>query len=93
MAEEFDLSSVDKLLHTGWAVSLGAAQKSIDMMRDPPQTVSKLLSGMKSMFTLPENTGPEFEDKAKALAGVWMVRGLSIVSELKASGEKLTEGK
>jgi len=93
MAEEFDLTSVDRLLRMGWSISLGAIKTSIDMMRDPPQAVSRFVSGMKEIFTLPDATGPDFEDKAKALAGVWLEKGMSLLSEFKTAGEKLTEGK
>lgn len=88
MAEEFDLTSVDQLLHTAWAVSLGAMRTSIELMRDPPQAVSKIVSGMKSMFTLPDGAGPDFDDKAKALAGVWLEKGMSLISEFRTAGGK-----
>lgn len=63
------------------------------MVRNPPETVSKVISGMKSMFTLPENTGPDLQDQARALAGVWLEKGIGLISEFKAAGEKFTDGK
>lgn len=93
MGQNSDRNTLTGLLQTGWTISLGAASTGIEMMRNPPETVSKVVSGMKSMFTLPDNTGPELQDKAQALAGVWMEKGVTLVSELKAAGEKLTEGK
>jgi hypothetical protein len=63
------------------------------MMRNPPETVSKVVAEVQSMFTLPDNTGPDLQDKAQALAGVWVQKGVTIMSEFKAAGDKLTEGK
>ena len=93
MAKEFDRNILSELINTGVAISVGAASKSIEMARNPPETVSKVISGMMSMFTLPDNTGPDLHDKAQALAGVWVEKGITLVSEFKAAGEKLTEGK
>ena len=93
MAQEFDRNILTGLFQTGLAISLGAAQKSIQMARNPPEAVSKAVSEMKSMLTLPENAGPDLQDKAQAMAGVWLQKGVTLVAECKAAGEKYTEGK
>ena len=93
MAEEFDPDLLTGFLRTGLAISVGAASTGIEMMRNPPETVAKVVSGMKAMFTVPDDTGPELQDKAQALAGVWIQKGVSLMSEFKAAGEKFTEGK
>lgn len=93
MAAEFDRNILTGLLQTGLEISLGAASKSIEMMRNPPDTVSKVASGMMSLLTVPGNTGPALQDKAQALAGVWMEKGVSLISEFQAEGAKLTKGK
>jgi len=93
MAEEFDRNILTGLLRTGLEISLGAASKSIEMARNPPDTVAKVVSGMMSMFTVPGNTGPALQDKAQALAGVWIEKGVSLISEFQAEGEKFTKGK
>jgi hypothetical protein len=93
MAEDSDSNILSGLLKTGIEISLGAASKSIEMVTNPPQGISTMVSGMTSMMTLPEDTGPGLQDKAQALAGVWLKQGLTLVSELQAAGEKLTNGK
>jgi len=93
MAEEFDRNILTGLLKTGLEISLGAASKSIEMVRNPPDTVAKVVSGMMSMLTVPAKTGPALQDKAQALAGVWIEKGVSLISEFQAEGEKFTKGK
>jgi hypothetical protein len=93
MGEESDRNVLSGILQTGLEISLGAASKSIEMVSNPPETVSKVVSGMMSMLTLPDNTGPGLQDKAQAMAGVWVKQGLTLMSELKAAGEKFTGGK
>jgi hypothetical protein len=93
MADESDRNIFAGLLQTGLQISLGAAQKSIDMLRNPPDSVLKVASEMSSMFTLPADTGPGLQDKAQAIAGVWIQKGVTLVSECKTAGEKMTEEK
>jgi hypothetical protein len=93
MAEEFDRNILTGILQTGLAISLGAASKGIEMVRNPADGVSQVISGMKSMLTVPDETGPALQDKAQALAGVWIEKGVSLMSEFKAAGEKFTDVK
>lgn len=93
MAREFDRNILTGLLETGLAITLGAAQKGIQMAKNPPETVSKVVSEMKSMLTVPENAGPDLTGKAQAMAGVWLQKGVTLVAECKAAGEKFTDGK
>jgi hypothetical protein len=76
------------LLQTGLDISLGAAHKSIELARNPPESASRLLSDAVSMFTVPAHAGPELKDKAQAIAGVWMEKGMTLLSECKTAGEK-----
>jgi hypothetical protein len=93
MADEFDRNILSGLLQTGLQISLGAAQKSLDMLRNPPESVLKVASELTSMFTIPADTGPELQDKAQAMAGVWLQKGVTFVSECRTAGAKLTEEK
>jgi hypothetical protein len=93
MADEFDRNIFTGLLQAGLQISLGAASKSMEMMRNPPDSVSKVVSGMMSMLTVPSHAGPGLPEKAQAMAGVWMEKGVTILSECQAAGEKLTKGK
>ena len=90
---DFDRNILTGLLQTGWEISVGAASKSIEMARNPPDTVAKVASGMMSLLTVPENSGPALQDKAQALAEVWIEKGVSLISEFQAAGAKLTKGK
>jgi hypothetical protein len=92
MAENSQKNGLFGLIQTGIDISLGAAHKSIEMARNPPQAASKLLNDVMSMFTVPAHAGPELQDKAQAIAGVWMEKGMSLLSEFKTAGEKYKEG-
>ncbi|HEX4278386.1 MAG TPA: hypothetical protein VHZ74_23690 [Bryobacteraceae bacterium] len=92
MAAEFDSNILSGLLKTGLEISLGAASKSIEMVANPTEGISQVVSGVASMLTVPAETGPGLPDKAQALAGVWLKQGLSLIAELQAAGEKLTKG-
>jgi hypothetical protein len=93
MAREFDRNILTGLFETGLAISLGAAQKSIQMARNPPEAVTKVVSEMKSMLTVPKDAGPDLQGKAQAIASVWLQKGVTLVAECKAAGEKFTDGK
>jgi hypothetical protein len=93
MAAEFDNNILSGLLKTGIEISLGAATKGIEMVANPADSVTKVVTGVASMLTVPEETGPGLPDKAQALAGVWLKQGLSLMAEFQAAGEKITKGK
>ena len=88
MAENSDKNGLFGLLQTGLDISLGAAHKSIEMARNPPAAASKLLSEMASLFTVPAHAGREIQDKAQAIAGVWMEKGMTLLAECRTAGEK-----
>ena len=97
MPEEFDRNTVLSLLQTGFEISLGAAHKSLEMARNPQDSALKVVSEMKSMLALPAHSSvessPDLGSKAQALAGLWMEKGATLLSELKTAGEKYIEGK
>lgn len=93
MPEDFKSDTLFGFLQTGFEISLGAAQKSIEVARNPQDNAVKLVSEMKTMLTVPEHSGPAFQDKAQAMAGMWLEKGMTLLVELKTAGGKLTEGK
>jgi len=93
MADEFDRNIISGFLQAGLQISLGAAQKSLEMLAHPSDSALKVASEMTSMLALPAETGPGLQDKAHAMAGVWLQKGVTLVSECKTAGEKLTEEK
>ena len=93
MPEDFKSDTLFGFLQTGFEISLGAAQKSIEAVRNPQDNAVKLISEMKTMLTVPENSGPELQDKAQAMAGMWLEKGMTLLAEFKTAGGKFTEGK
>lgn len=93
MAEDFDSKSVPGLLQAAFSVSLGAAHRGLEALGNPPAAASKMIGELESLLTVPEGAGPALEDKAKAMAGAWMTRGVMILSDFKSAGEKLGEKK
>jgi hypothetical protein len=91
MPDEFDSNLLSGFLQTGLQISLGAAQKSMEMLRNPSDSALKIASEMTSLLALPAETGPGLQDKAQAMAGVWLQKGATLVAECKAAGGKLTE--
>jgi hypothetical protein len=92
MADQSDRKIIPDLLQTGLTISLGAAHKSLEMMRSP-DAISEMISEMKSVFTLPFGTGEGLQDKAQAMASVWVTKGVTLMAECKVAGEKLSEEK
>ena len=80
-------------LQTVFALSLGACYKSFEMMKTPSDSVSKMFSEMKELFSLPGDAGEGLKGKAEAVAGVWMSKGMDLVETCKTAGEKFTEAK
>jgi hypothetical protein len=70
MPEDFKSDTLFGFLQMGIEISLGAAQKSIEVARNPG-----------------------LQDKAQAIAGMWLEKGMILLSELKTAGGKFTEGK
>jgi hypothetical protein len=93
MPEDFKSDTLFGFLQTGIEISIGAAQKSIEAARNPQDNAVKLISEMRTMLTVPENAGPEFQDKAQAMAGMWLGKGMTLLAEFKTAGGKFTEGK
>ena len=52
-----------------------------------------MMNAAKQMVTIPDGTEGGIKEKAEALAGVWMDKGMSLVNDCKSAGQKFTEGK
>jgi len=92
MADEFDRKLIPELFQTTFAVSLGAAYKSLEMMKDPLGSMSKMVSEARSLLTIPSDAGEGIQKKAEAVASIWMEKAANMVEECKTAGEKFTEG-
>ncbi len=91
MADEFDRKFIPELFQSALTLSLGVSYKSMQMMKKPQETLDKMWGEMKSLVTIPDDAGEGIQDKAKALAAVWMEKGASWMEECKTAGEKFTE--
>jgi hypothetical protein len=94
MANETDGKTLPGILQTTLEISLGAAVKSLELMRKPEQSMDKVMSTVRDLIAIPDDeSAPGLQAKAQVMAGVWMEKGATIISECKSAGEKLTEGK
>jgi len=82
-----------EFMQTTFAVSLGAAYRSWEMIKSPMESTSKIFDQVKELFVIPKDAGEGFQKKLEALAGVWMEKGASLVESCKTAGEKFTEEK
>ena len=81
MADEIDLKYLPGLLRQTFVLSLGAAYKSVEMMKTPQDSFTSMFGQMKEMFSRPTDVG------------VWMMKGMDLMEVCKTAGEKFTEVK
>jgi len=93
MAEEIDRKIMPDFLKTTFSISLGACYKSFEAMKSPQDSASKVMTDMKELFSMPKDAGDGLKAKAEAVAGVWMAKGMEMMGDWKAAGEKFTEAK
>lgn len=93
MADEFDRKLMPEFMNTTFAVSLGAAYKGFEMLRNPMESLPKMVSEMKELVSIPEASGDSLQQKMEALAGVWLEKGTTMMADCKSTGERFTEGK
>ncbi len=91
MADEIDRKLIPELFQNALTLSLGASYKSMEMMKKPQESLDKMWGEMKSLLTIPDDAGEGLQEKAKALAAVWMEKGATWMEECKTAGEKFTE--
>ena len=87
-AEDKNSQFMEDILRTTWAISLGAAQKGLEMVSKPEESLTAIMSHAQTLITVPEGTANRLPDQAQALAGVWLEKGTTFVMECKAAGEQ-----
>ena len=92
MAKEYDRFLFPGFLQDTLAISLGAAFKSVEMMKSPQQSVERMVSEAKNLVTVPDDAGEGLTAKAQAIAAVWMEKGATMMNDCKNAGQKFTEG-
>lgn len=93
MADEIDRKIIPGFLQDTFAVSCGAAYRGIEAMRSPAESLPKIASEMKTMFTPPADSRKNVSEMLRGLTGVWMDKGMTMFADCKTVGEKFTEGK
>jgi hypothetical protein len=93
MADEFDRRMLPDLIQTTFAVSLGAAYKSVNMLRTPLESFPVMLGEMKSLVELPTEGELTPKTIAQALAGNIMAKSAELMQSCKTTGERFTEDK
>lgn len=91
MADEYDRKIMPGFMQTGLAIWLGCAYKSVEMAKSPQQTLDKMVSEAKLLFSVPSDAGEGIENKAKAVAAVWMQEGATFMEQCKEAGRKFTD--
>jgi hypothetical protein len=90
MANEWDRQLIPGLMQAGITLSLGAAWRSVEMMKDPQKAFSSMSAEVKEMITVPEEAGDGLENKVKAVAGVWMEKGMNAMEACRKAGRQFT---
>ncbi len=91
MADEFDRKLIPELFQSALTISLGASYKTIEMVRRPRDSFDRMWKEAKALVTIPDDAGEGVQEKAKALAAVWIEKSASWMQECRAAGEKFTE--
>ena len=90
MANEIDRKLMPDFIHKSFTISLGFMHKSYEMMKDPPKTFREMFEEMQTLVTPPSGTADGLAPKARALASVWVERGMTRMEECRKAGEKFT---
>ena len=93
MADEIDRKIMPDFLQAAFTLSLGVCYKSVEMMKAPQDSFSKMMAEMKELFSMPKDAPEGLQGKAEAVAGVWMSKGMDLMETCKSAGEKFTEAK
>lgn len=93
MPPDLDLKILPDVARDILAISLGAAWKGFGAAINPMDTLPAMAATAKQLVTIPDGTEGGIKEKAEALAGVWMDKGMSLMNDCKTAGEKFTEGK
>ncbi len=93
MAEEYDRKVIPEFLQTAFSIWLGASYKSLDLIKDPMGCADKAVKEAKELVTIPDDAGEGIQEKAQALAAVWMEKGATLMQECQSAGEQFTSPK
>ena len=94
MPEEFDRKMLPEIVQDTVAISLGMTFKSFEMMKDPLGSFGQVSDALSALFTLPSDAaGKGLQEKAQAVAAVWMEKAAGLMEECKTAGQKFTNGK
>ena len=93
MADELDLRILPAATRDFLSISLGAAWTGFRAATRPLETIPAMFNTAKQLVTIPDDTEGGLRQKAEALAGVWVDKGMTLLNDCKAAGEKFTEGK
>ncbi|MBI2820933.1 MAG: hypothetical protein HYX74_01790 [Acidobacteria bacterium] len=91
MADELDRQLIPPLFQTVFDISLGAAFKGFEMMKTPQQSADQVMSEVKTLFSMPPDAGEGLQEKAKAVAAVWMEKTATWMEQCKTAGSRFTE--
>jgi hypothetical protein len=91
MSDELDRKLIPELFQTALTLSLGASYKGFEMMLHPSESADRMMKEMKTLLSVPDDAGEGLQEKAKAVAAVWMEKGASWIEECRTAGEKFTE--
>ena len=91
MANEWDRRVMPEFLQSAFAIWLGAAYRSFEMMKSPVESMSSFVAEAKSLLTVPSDAGEDLRSKAEAVASVWMEKGAKWMEELKSTGQRFTD--
>ena len=93
MAEEIDRKIMPEFLQDTFSIYLGACYKSVEMMKSPQDSMSKMFTEMKELFSIPSDAGEGLQKKAEAVAAVWMEKSATLMETCKSAGQKFTDAK
>jgi hypothetical protein len=94
MAEEYDRKILPDLVQDTVAISLGMTFKSFEMIKDPIGSFGQVTEALQTLFTIPADAaGKGLQEKAQAVAGVWMEKAAGLMEACKTAGQKFTDGK
>lgn len=91
MSDELDRQLTPPLFQTIFDLSLGITHLSVEMLKTPQQSADKVMSEVKTLFSIPADAGEGLQEKAKAVAAVWMEKAATWMEQCKAAGKKFTE--
>ena len=90
MPNEIDRKLLPGFLQASLNVWLGVTYKSFEMMKSPQESVGKVMSEMKGLFSVPSDAGDGLQKKLEAVASEWMRKGATLMEDCKAAGKKFT---